>query len=100
MLSNLMMVPHSVSSDSARVSGRWANRPPAAHTGWTSVKSQLDPSECPPNIQPETNFTWFNESPAAAFEKDDEDFITQLKRWLVEMIQIAAMTIMIDFKIT
>ena len=54
MLSNLMTVPKSVSSDSPRGS---VNRPPAANSGRTSVKSWLDPSEYPPNIQPETNFT-------------------------------------------
>ena len=74
LLNNLMTVSKSVFSDSTRGSGRWANRPPAANTGWTSVKSRLDPSEYPPNIQPETNFTWFDESPVAAFEWDDEDF--------------------------
>ena len=52
-----MMVPKSVSRDSARGAVKWANRPPAANFGRTSVKSWLDPSEYPPNIQPETNFT-------------------------------------------
>ena len=52
MLSNLMMVPKWVSSDSARGSGSWANRPPAADAGQTSVKSRLDPNEYPPNSQP------------------------------------------------
>ena len=57
MLTNSMKVPKSVSSDSAWGSERWADRPPAANTGRTSPKSRLDPSEYPPNIQPETNFT-------------------------------------------
>ena len=52
-----MTVPKSVSSDSARGSGRWANRPAAAHIGRASVKLWLDPSEYQPNIQPDTNFT-------------------------------------------
>ena len=51
-----MTFPNSVSSGSARL-WRWADRPPAAHTGWTSVKSRLDPSEYPPNSPPETNLT-------------------------------------------
>ena len=57
LASNLMTDPKSVSSDSARSSGRWANRPPAAKTGQTSVNSWLDPREYPPNIQPKINFT-------------------------------------------
>ena len=57
MQSNLMTVPKSASSDPAQGSGRWVNRPPAANTRQTSVKSRLDPSEYPPIIQPETNFT-------------------------------------------
>ena len=56
-LSNLMTVPKSVSSESARGAGRWAKCPPAANSGRTSVKLQLDPSEYLSNIQPETNYT-------------------------------------------
>ena len=35
------------------------------------MKSQLDPSEYPPNPEPQTNFTLFDESPVSAFEWDD-----------------------------
>ena len=35
------MVPKPVTSDSSWGSERWANRPPAANTGRTSVKSYL-----------------------------------------------------------
>ena len=87
MPSNLMTVPKSVSSDSVQGSGRWANHPPAANTGWTSVKSRLDPSEYLPNIQPETNFTLVVMSRLLQPSNGMTTMsVTQLKWWLVEAL--------------
>ena len=69
MLSNLMTVPKSVSSDSPRGS---VNRPPAANSGRTSVKSWLDPSICRISNLKLTSLR-FDKTPISASEQDDGD---------------------------
>ena len=79
MPSNLMTVPKSVSTDSVQGSGRWANRTPTANTGWTSVKSRLDPGECPPNIGSMSRLL-------QALNRMTRISVTQLKLWLLEAL--------------